>query len=142
VNNLLLAFRIREARNTPAQAQKILKEIGLKDLNNVVLVRSDATTQQRLRLIKDYITYGVPTKQIVNNLVRKRGFLKKNKDSEKPERVPIKNNTVVEEELGEAGLICIEDIIDGIISGAKTSEEKDTFSKIQESLWPFQVAKN
>ena len=56
--------------------------------------------------VKNYIAFGYPTKQVVNDLIRKRGFL--NKDNK---RVPLANNALIEELLGEKGIICVEDIV-------------------------------
>lgn len=63
-------------------------------------------------MIKEYISYGYPTKKIVNDLIRKRGFLKKGE-----EKLAITDNNLIEELLGQGeeddeGCICIEDIID------------------------------
>ena len=56
--------------------------------------------------VKNYIAFGYPTKQVVNDLIRKRGFL--NKENK---RLPLQNNALIEELLGEKGIICVEDII-------------------------------
>ena len=63
-------------------------------------------------MVKEYIAFGYPTKKIVNELIRKRGFLKK-----EDKKIPITDNVLIEELLGgdensNAGCICIEDIID------------------------------
>ena len=51
--------------------------------------------------------YGAPTKGILEDIVRKRGYLK----DKEMKRIPISDNVVVEELLGEKGIICVEDII-------------------------------
>ena len=43
-------------------------------------------------LVNDYITYGYPSKKMVNELVRKRGFLRKDNKKE-----PITDNVLIEE---------------------------------------------
>ena len=75
---------------------------------------------KKLLIIQDYIAYGYPQKKMVNDLVRKRGFLKKD-----DKKLAISNNVLIEELLGNeehgpTGCICIEDIIDTIW---KCSEE-------------------
>lgn len=118
-NSLLLVIRIKGNNDaTTPQAQKILSELGLRQINNAVFLRADAKHTEMLMIINDYITFGYPTKKLVNDLVRKRGFLRKGNKKE-----PIKNNVLIEELFAEfnentenplASCICIEDIIDNI----------------------------
>lgn len=68
----------------------------------------------KITLVKEYIAFGYPTKKIVNDLIRKRGFLKKD-----DKKLPITDNVLIEELLGgdddsDQGCICIEDIIDSV----------------------------
>jgi large subunit ribosomal protein L7e len=91
-----------------------------------------------MRLVKEYVSFGYPTKKIVNDLIRKRGFLKKD-----DAKLPITDNNLIEELLGgdedsDQGCICIEDIIDTIYK-CFHAEYKETFYKIQKTLWPFQL---
>jgi ribosomal protein L30/L7E len=90
---LLLVLRIKghNAGTTP-QSQKILSELGLRQINNAVFVRANEHTIKKLMMVNDYITYGYPTKTMVNQLVRKRGFLRKDDKKE-----PITDNVLIEE---------------------------------------------
>lgn len=54
-----------------------MRQFGLKEVNNVVFLKSDPETVKSLNQIKNYLAYGYPTKALVNDLIRKRGFLKK-----------------------------------------------------------------
>jgi large subunit ribosomal protein L7e len=117
--------------NTTPQAQKILRTLGLKELNNAVLLRSDPDIERQLIIIQDYIAFGYPTKQVVNDLIRKRGFIKK-----EGKRLPISDNNVIEELLGAHGIICLEDLID---SALKCSSKDSHFEEVRQILWPFQL---
>jgi len=82
-----------------------------------------------MRMVKEYVSFGYPTKKIVNDLVRKRGFLKKD-----DAKLPITDNNLIEELLGgdedsDQGCICIEDIIDTIYK-CFHEEQKETFYKV------------
>lgn len=77
LNTLLMIVRVKESRNTTPQAQKILKELGLKEVNNVSFVRADSQTLDKLLLIRNYVAYGQPTKALLDEIIRKRGYLKK-----------------------------------------------------------------
>lgn len=91
-----------------------------------------------MTLVKEYVAFGYPTKKIVNDLIRKRGFLKKDE-----KKLPITDNVLIEELLGgeedsDQGCICIEDIIDSVWK-CYVPEYTKTFDNIQKVLWPFQL---
>ena len=93
---------------------------------------------KQILIVNDYISYGYPTKKMVNELVRKRGFLKKDGKKE-----PITNNVLIEELLGtidggDNGCICIEDIIDNIYTCHKPDVD-EVFQEIRKVLWPMQL---
>ena len=50
---------------------------------------------RKVTIIQDYIAYGYPTKKMVNDLVRKRGFLRKDN-----KKLAISDNMLIEELLG------------------------------------------
>lgn len=79
-----------------------------------MLLKSDAETQKQLLIIQDYIAFGYPTKQIVNDLIRKRGFIKKD-----TQKLPISDNNLIEELLGAHGIICLEDLVDAAFNCSK-----------------------
>lgn len=88
---------------------------------------------EQLMVVKEYVAYGKPTKQILDDIIRKRGFLKA-KDSK---RIPISDNVVVEELLGDEGCICIEDIIDTFW---RCKQNQKLYKRIRECMWPIQLA--
>jgi hypothetical protein len=53
-----------------------LIELGLKDVNNCSFVMSTVDNIKKLLLISDYVAYGKPSKTTVENVIRKRGFLR------------------------------------------------------------------
>mmetsp|Transcript_78614 Transcript_78614/g.108838 ORF Transcript_78614/g.108838 Transcript_78614/m.108838 type:complete len:226 (-) Transcript_78614:262-939(-) len=107
-NKILMVVRIKESRNTSMQVQKILREFGLKEINNLSFLMASDEVIKQLLLIKDFVAYGTPTKKLLNDIIRKRGFLKAKDNS----RVAITDNVLIEELLGDHGCICIEDVIE------------------------------
>jgi len=107
-------------------------ELGLKEINNCAFVRAGASTMEKLMLVQNYCGWGAPTKKILEDIVRKRGYLKK-----EAKRLPISDNVLVEELLGEKGIICLEDIIDAFWR-CKSNEE--AFKSVSEVMWPIQLA--
>jgi len=59
-------------------------------------MRADKSTMVKLLTVQDYIAYGYPTKKLVNDLIRKRGFLKKD-----DKKLAITDNVLIEELLGQ-----------------------------------------
>lgn len=121
--------RYRSSNVTP-QAQKILIQFGLKEINNAVFIHSTPANIKSLIQVQNYVAFGYPTKQVVIDLIRKRGTLRKDQ-----KRMPITDNTLIEELLGtSAGIICIEDIIDAVVNCAKPDSH---FEQVREVLWPI-----
>ena len=86
------------------------------------------------------MTFGYPTKKIVNDLIRKRGFLKKVIEGAKTQKLAISDNLLIEELLGEEvngpnGCICIEDVIDTVYK----CKDETVFDSIQKVMWPMQL---
>ena len=120
------------SQNTAPQAQKILKRLGLKELNNLTFLKGNSETIRDLHQVKDYIAYGYPKKALVDKILRKRGFLKKDN-----KKVAISDNVLIEELMGPLGIICIEDIIDCFYNCA---EDGSSFADAVKFLWPIQLA--
>ena len=117
-----------------------MSEIGLRQINNAVFVRADDKNIKKLMMVNDYVAYGYPSKKMVNELIRKRGFLRKDEKKE-----PITNNVLIEELFAEfnkntsgLGCICIEDIVDTVSNGHKP-DNFDLFDEILSILWPLQL---
>lgn len=68
----------------------------------------------------------------MNDLIKKRGFIKKG-----TKRLPITDNNLIEELLGQHGIICLEDIIESLV---KCHKEDSHFDKVKEIIWPIQLA--
>jgi large subunit ribosomal protein L7e len=129
---LVLAIRIKESNNVAPQAQKILNQFGLKEINNAVFLHSTPDNIKALLLIQNYITFGYPSRQLVNDLIRRRGHIKKD-----GKRMPLTDNNLIEEILGAiAGVICVEDIIDAVVNCAKPDSH---FEEVRQTLWPIQL---
>jgi large subunit ribosomal protein L7e len=70
------------------------------------------------------INFRFPTKNTISALIYRKGFC--NSESK---RQPINNHTVVEKELGDQGIICIEDLLYEIQTAG------DNFLKVNKFLW-------
>jgi len=82
-----------------------------------------------LRKVEPYIAYGYPNLKTVKELIYKRGFGKINKD-----RIPLTDNTLIENNLGKHDIICIEDLIHEIYTVGPHFKEANNF------LWPIKLS--
>lgn len=134
LNSLALAVRVKPSRSSAPQAQKILSELGLKQVNNCSLFIASNENLQKLLIVSNYVAYGAPTKKIVDDLIRKRGYMKDSTGK----RVPMSDNVLIEELLGEScGCICVEDVIEALW---RCKRDEETYNAVKKQLWPIQLA--
>eukprot|EP01138_Halocafeteria_seosinensis_P010245 gb/GECG01010463.1/.p1 GENE.gb/GECG01010463.1/~~gb/GECG01010463.1/.p1 ORF type:complete len:253 (+),score=34.21 gb/GECG01010463.1/:1-759(+) len=126
---LALVVRIKGILGVSPKVRKILQLLRLRQVNNAVLVRLNKATLQMLQLIVPYIAWGYPSLKTVKELVYKRGYAKVRK-----QRVPITDNSVIENALGHKDIICIEDLIHELYTVGPAFKEANNF------LWPFKLS--
>ncbi|MBA0800438.1 hypothetical protein Gohar_010869 [Gossypium harknessii] len=95
---------------------------------NGVFLKVNKATMNMLHLVEPYVTYGYPNLKSVRELIYKRGFGKLNK-----QRIALTDNAIVEQALGEFGIICVEDLIHEIMTVGPHFKEANNF------LWPFKL---
>eukprot|EP00546_Thalassionema_frauenfeldii_P009084 CAMPEP_0178917636 /NCGR_PEP_ID=MMETSP0786-20121207/13356_1 /TAXON_ID=186022 /ORGANISM="Thalassionema frauenfeldii, Strain CCMP 1798" /LENGTH=239 /DNA_ID=CAMNT_0020591207 /DNA_START=27 /DNA_END=746 /DNA_ORIENTATION=- len=123
-----LVIRIRGTIGVSPKAKKVMRLFRLRQLHNASFVRLNEATIRMLRLIEPYVTYGYPSRQTIEKLIYKRGFAKLNK-----QRIPIAENSVIEEGLGSLGITCAADLIHEIVTVG------DNFKAANNFLWPFKL---
>ncbi len=125
---LAFVVRIRGINQVPPKVKKILRLLRLLQVNNGVFVRLNAASQKMLTLVDPWIAYGYPSLKTVRELIYKRGHGKVN-----GQRIPITDNSVIEKNLSNHGIICTEDLIHEIYTVGKHFREANRF------LWPFKL---
>jgi large subunit ribosomal protein L7e len=108
--------------------KKILQLFRLRQLNNGVFIRINKATLSMLKRVEPYVTFGYPSRQVISELIYKRGYVKVNRA-----RIPITDNTIIEQNLGKFGITCVEDLIEEI-SGCR-----EHFKEANNFLWPFKL---
>jgi len=127
---IALVIRIRGIIGVSPKAKKVMQLFRLRQIHNATFVRLNEATIRMLRLIEPYVTYGHPTKATIEKLVWKRGFGKLNK-----QRVPISENKVVEEGLGDkTGIRCTADLVFELVTVGPNFKAANNF------LWPFKLS--
>jgi len=126
---VVVVVRIRGIIGVSPKVRKILQLLRLRQLHNAVFIKLNAATIKMLRLVEPYIAYGYPTLKTVKDLIYKRGYGKVNK-----QRIPLSDNSVVEEGLGKKDIICVEDLVHEIFTVGPAFKEANNF------LWPFKLS--
>merc|ERR1712112_599335 len=109
---LAFVMRIRGINQVSPKVRKCLQLMRLRQINNGVFIKMNKATQNMLRIVEPYITYGCPNLKAVRDLIYKRGFVKVDGN-----RTPITSNEIIEQSLGKFGIICVEDLIHEILTG-------------------------
>jgi large subunit ribosomal protein L7e len=115
-----------------------LQLLRLLQINNGVFVKVTKATQQMLRLVEPYITYGYdpfslrrstshplpsePNLKTVRKLIYKRGYGKVDK-----QRIPITNNGVIEGVLGKYDILSVEDLIHEIATAGPNFKQVNRY---------------
>jgi len=144
---VVLVVRVADGIGCPTSCRKVLTSFRLREPWEAVLLRYDASTAKRLKLVEPYVAYGIPTRDLVSDLVTRRGYgieveAEAGADgtitlgkSPVPKRVALKDNVVVEKALGDPhGIICVEDLVHQLHSCG------GAFAPCSKFLWPFRLA--
>lgn len=130
-SKLVFIIRIREPNGMPKNVKKILNNMKLKSMNEGIFLRYDETTRKKLHLIEPWVTYGNPSKSVINDLIRRRGHGKIDN-----KRVPLSDNIIIEKALSDetnGDIICVDDVVHELhVVG-------DNFRKVNSFLWTFQL---
>ncbi|XP_030383634.1 60S ribosomal protein L7 [Scaptodrosophila lebanonensis] len=108
---LLLVMRHAGKKIHDETTLKIFKTLRMSQRHNAVFLENTKENQLLLRVIEPFVVYGFPTISTIRDLLFKKGFALVNGKKE-----AIQSNTMVEEQLGEKGVICLEDIIHEIFT--------------------------
>merc|ERR1712194_848783 len=101
---LIFVVRIVGIIKLSPKPRKVLQLLRLKQIHNGAFVKVNKPMLNMLKLVQPYVTYGYPTLRTVRELVYKRGFGKVNK-----QRIPLSDNAIVANSLGEYGIFGMED---------------------------------
>jgi len=121
----------RNGRNSGCKKiYKVLKSLGLQRRNSMVFLPNDKDTVFKLSLVRPNCFWGRVSHKTTLNLIQKRAKFRK-PESEEP--IALSDNALIEEHLGDQGILCTEDLVDVIFKfGPK-------FSEVTRKLWPFEI---
>ncbi|KAF1347445.1 60s ribosomal protein-like protein l7 [Lizonia empirigonia] len=128
-SKLAFVVRIKGINKIDPKKRKTLQLLRLLQINNGVFVRLTKATSEMLKIVEPFIAYGYPNLKTVRELVYKRGYGKVNK-----QRLPITDNELIEQNLGQYGIVCVEDLIHEIYTVGPNFKQASNF------LWPFKLS--
>lgn len=126
---IAFVIRTRGINKLSPKQKSITRLLRLRQLHNGVFVRLNKATENMIRMIEPLVTYGYPSRATVRKLIYGRGFGKVNRS-----RIPLNDNSVVDQVLGAKGISCIEDLIHEIWTVGPAFKEANNF------LWPFKLS--
>ena len=126
---IAFVIRTRGINKLSPKQKKIMQLLRLRQLHNGVFVRMNKATMNMVRFVEPLITYGYPTRSTTRKLIYARGYGKVNRS-----RIPLNDNSVIDENLGKMGISCIEDLIHEIWTVGPKFKEANNF------LWPFKLS--
>ncbi|XP_054165391.1 60S ribosomal protein L7-like [Oppia nitens] len=125
---LAFVMRIRGVNGVSPKPRKVLQLLRLRQINNGVFVKLNKATINMLRIAEPYIAWGYPSLKNIRDLVYKRGFGKVN-----GQRIPLTDNSIIENRLGKRGIICMEDLIHEIYTVGPNFKYANNF------MWYFKL---
>ncbi|CAG5132384.1 unnamed protein product, partial [Candidula unifasciata] len=91
--------------------RKVLQLFKLRQINTGIFLKLNKATLSMLKIAEPYLTWGVPSLKTVREVIYKRGNGKVDR-----KKVLLTDNSVIEKELGDKDIICMEDLIHEIMT--------------------------
>merc|ERR1712217_162522 len=126
---LALAIRIKGINGNDPKFRKNLRILRLGQINNSTFIKLNKASINLLRRVEHCISYGYPNIKTVRKLIYKRGYAKIN-----GKRIALTDNSIIEKELGNLGILCLEDLVHEIVTLGPHFKEVNNF------LWPFHLS--
>ncbi|XP_035535139.1 60S ribosomal protein L7-like 1 [Morone saxatilis] len=128
-NKLAFAVRIREIKGVSPKVMKVIQMLRLRKIFSGAFVRINKTSVAMMKMVEPYVAWGFPNLKSVRELILKRGQTRVGR-----RRVPLTDNTFIEQHMGKHGIICLEDLIHEIYSVGKGFRAANNF------LLPFKLS--
>lgn len=125
---LAFVVRIKGINKVDPKKRKTLQLLRLLQINNGVFIRLTKATMEMLKIVEPLVAYGYPNQKSVRELIYKRGYGKVD-----GQRVALTDNEIIEQHLGQYGMICMEDLIHEIFTVGPNFKQASNF------LWPFKL---
>lgn len=128
-NKLGFAVRIREIKGVSPKVMKVIQMLRLRKIFSGTFIKISKTSVAMLKVVEPYVAWGFPNLKSVRELILKRGQTRIGR-----RRVPLTDNTFIEQHMGKHGVICLEDLIHEIYAAGKSFRVANNF------LLPFKLS--
>ncbi|NXW17311.1 RL7L protein, partial [Circaetus pectoralis] len=128
-HKLAFVVRIVDIKGVSRRVRRVIELLRLRKNFTGMFVKLTPLSLKMLRIVEPYVAWGHPNLKSVRELILKRGQAKIKK-----KRMPLTDNRLIEEHLGNYGIICLEDLIHEIYSAGKY------FKQVTNFLWPFHLS--
>ena len=91
--------------------------------NREFFCRYDESKRKKLHLLEPWVTYGIPSKSIIADLIRR----SEHEELKGESRVPLSDNTIAEKAT-DGEVICVDDIVHELYTVGKDFDEERLFS--------------
>ncbi|MEQ2267150.1 hypothetical protein XENORESO_002342 [Xenotaenia resolanae] len=108
---------------------KVIQMMRLRKIFSGTFVKINKTSIAMMKMVEPYVAWGFPNLKSVRELILKRGQTRIGR-----RRVPLTDNALIEQHMGKAGIICLEDLIHEIYSVGKSFRAANNF------LLPFRLS--
>ncbi|XP_014491117.1 60S ribosomal protein L7-1 [Vigna radiata var. radiata] len=129
-SNVLIIIRIQGKKDMHPKTRKVLYSLGLRSMFSAVLVKPSEGIMAKLQRVEPYVTYGYPNLKSIKELIYKKGLARMD-----GRKVPLTDNSIIEQELGKFGVVCIEDMVHQLYNAGPH------FKEVVRFMWPFVLNK-
>ncbi|KAJ7406745.1 60S ribosomal protein L7-like 1 [Willisornis vidua] len=132
-HKLAFVVRIVDVKGVTKRVRRVIQLLRLRKNFTGIFVKLTPLSLKMLRIVEPYVAWGYPNLKSVRELILKRGQAKIKK-----KKMPLTDNMLIEQHLGEekgsCGIICLEDLIHEIYSTGRY------FRRVTNFLWPFHLS--
>lgn len=121
-NKLAFAVRIREIKGVSPKVRNVIQMMRLRKIFSGSFIKIGKHSMNMLKMVEPYVAWGFPNLKSVRELILKRGQTRVGR-----KRVPLTDNTFIEQHMGKHGIICLEDLIHEIFSVGESFNAANNF---------------
>jgi large subunit ribosomal protein L7e len=127
--NMVFVVRIRDSTGLSKEVKNVLWKLKLHNVYEGIFLKYTEKNRKLLHLIEPWVIYGPPSKEMVSDLINRRGH-----GHVKKERVPLSDNTIIELALGRRVALSVSK------TWCTNCTTGENFDAVTEFLWPSRLA--
>lgn len=129
---VVFVIRLKGINKLPPKVRSVFRLLRLLQVHNGVFVKVNKASEQLLKIVEPYVTYGYPSLSVVRKLIYKRGYIRTG-NIRHHSRKRIQHNEDISKYLGKYGIHGVEDMVYQIYTCGPH------FKKVNNFLWTFKL---